>query len=259
MITDMADWRVLLGVLDRAIALQQPQVDAAVRLARRRFPDHTPAEIVTVLERTYLSAVTTAGASVGASAAAPGVGTGLAVALGGGELAFSLNAAVLHALAVAAVHGERPEELERRRLLVLAVLGGRRGTEALEEAAGLVAGSWGVAAVRQVPAGHLLKVQRALGQSFVTTYGAAQGRVVWGKVVPFGFGAVLGGVGFAGGQGTMRGAVLGSLLLTVMINVMFFLGLPPVAQYVAQGLIIVAAVALPQFDFRRRRAARATP
>ncbi len=70
--------------------------------------------------------------------------------------------------------------------------------------------------------------------------------------------AVLGGVGFLGGQGTMRGTVLGSLLLTVMINVMFFLGLPPVAQYVAQGLIIVGAVALPQVAARLspRRAER---
>ncbi len=64
--------------------------------------------------------------------------------------------------------------------------------------------------------------------------------------------AVLGGVGFLGGHGTMRGAVLGSLLLTVMINVMFFLGLPPVAQYIAQGLIIVGAVALPQAAGRLR-------
>ncbi len=44
----------------------------------------------------------------------------------------------------------------------------------------------------------------------------------------------------------MRGAVAGSLLLSVMINVMFFLGFPPVAQYVAQGLIIIGAVALPR-------------
>ena len=71
--------------------------------------------------------------------------------------------------------------------------------------------------------------------------------------------AVLGGVGFAGGQGTMRGAVLGSLLLTVMINVMFFLGLPPVAQYVVQGLIIVGAVALPQVALRRPRAGAVAP
>jgi ribose transport system permease protein len=55
--------------------------------------------------------------------------------------------------------------------------------------------------------------------------------------------AVLGGVGFLGGQGTFRGAVAGSLLLATLINVMFFMGFPPVAQYVAKGLIIVAAMA----------------
>ena len=55
--------------------------------------------------------------------------------------------------------------------------------------------------------------------------------------------AVLGGVAFLGGQGTLRGAVAGSLLLAVLINVMFFLGFPPVAQYVVKGLIIVIAMA----------------
>jgi len=59
--------------------------------------------------------------------------------------------------------------------------------------------------------------------------------------------AVLGGIGFLGGQGTMRGALAGSLLLSLMISVMFFLGFTPVAQYVAQGLIIICAVAIPQF------------
>ena len=51
--------------------------------------------------------------------------------------------------------------------------------------------------------------------------------------------AVLGGVGFLGGQGTMRGALAGSLLMSILINVMFFMDLPLVAQYVVQGLIIV--------------------
>lgn len=64
--------------------------------------------------------------------------------------------------------------------------------------------------------------------------------------------AVLGGIGFLGGQGTMRGALAGSLLLSLMISVMFFLGFTPVAQYVAQGLIIIGAVALPQFRKVRR-------
>ena len=58
--------------------------------------------------------------------------------------------------------------------------------------------------------------------------------------------AVLGGVSFLGGQGTLRGALAGSLLMSIIIHVMFFMDLPLVAQYVVQGLIIVATVALPR-------------
>jgi ribose transport system permease protein len=66
--------------------------------------------------------------------------------------------------------------------------------------------------------------------------------------------AVLGGVGFLGGQGAMRGALAGSLLMSILINVMFFMGLPLVAQYVVQGLIIVATVSLPLIRTSLRRA-----
>jgi ribose transport system permease protein len=67
--------------------------------------------------------------------------------------------------------------------------------------------------------------------------------------------AVLGGVGFLGGQGTMRGALAGSLLMSILINVMFFMDLPLVVQYVVQGLIIVVTVALPRLRAARRSAA----
>ena len=67
--------------------------------------------------------------------------------------------------------------------------------------------------------------------------------------------AVLGGVGFLGGQGTMRGALAGSLLMSILISVMFFLHLPLVAQYIVQGLIIVVTVALPLIRASLRRAA----
>jgi ribose transport system permease protein len=63
--------------------------------------------------------------------------------------------------------------------------------------------------------------------------------------------AVLGGVSFLGGLGTMRGALAGSLLLMVIIKLMFFLGLPAFAQYVAEGVIIIGAMAA---QLLRRRA-----
>jgi ribose transport system permease protein len=67
--------------------------------------------------------------------------------------------------------------------------------------------------------------------------------------------AVLGGVSFLGGQGTMRGALAGSLLMSVLINVMFFMSLPPVAQYIVQGLIIVITAAVPRVRQMMRRVA----
>ena len=57
--------------------------------------------------------------------------------------------------------------------------------------------------------------------------------------------AVLGGVAFTGGVGTMRGALTGALLLTAMISVMFLLGISAFYQYIAQGAVILVAVALP--------------
>jgi ribose transport system permease protein len=71
--------------------------------------------------------------------------------------------------------------------------------------------------------------------------------------------AVLGGVGFLGGQGTLRGALAGSLLMSILINVMFFMSLPLVAQYVVQGLIIVVTVALPRLRGRAWSAPHSAP
>ena len=48
---------------------------------------------------------------------------------------------------------------------------------------------------------------------------------------------------------------LDDALMSVLINVMFFLNMPPVAQYVVQGLIIVVTVALPRLRQMLRRVA----
>ena len=57
--------------------------------------------------------------------------------------------------------------------------------------------------------------------------------------------AVLGAVAFSGGVGTMRGALAGAMLLTAMVSVMFLLGVSAFYQYIAQGVVILVAVALP--------------
>ena len=48
---------------------------------------------------------------------------------------------------------------------------------------------------------------------------------------------------FAGGSGSAFGSVLGALLLGLIGNVIFFAGLPFAYQTLAQGVIILAALA----------------
>ena len=52
---------------------------------------------------------------------------------------------------------------------------------------------------------------------------------------------VLGGTSLRGGRGTFMGTVLGAVLLTEVLNVVSFLGLSQIYQYIFQGVLILAA------------------
>ena len=91
--------------LDRVLAIQRPVVLAHLRSIRLRHPSASTSEIVRILERRYLTAVTTGGAAVGATAVVPGIGTGVTLALSGVETLGFLEATALYAQSVAEVHG----------------------------------------------------------------------------------------------------------------------------------------------------------
>jgi len=55
---------------------------------------------------------------------------------------------------------------------------------------------------------------------------------------------VLGGVALSGGVGNPIGAVIGALILKTISSLMFFSGLPPLAQPFFEGLILATAIAL---------------
>jgi ribose transport system permease protein len=63
---------------------------------------------------------------------------------------------------------------------------------------------------------------------------------------------VVGGVQLMGGRGTLVGAVAGALTLTALFTLLTLLGLPQPLKETAQGLILIAAVAIGAW--RRRRA-----
>jgi ribose transport system permease protein len=56
--------------------------------------------------------------------------------------------------------------------------------------------------------------------------------------------ALLGGARFAGGQGSIVGAAVASLLLASLLTVIVLLGWSPQLQLIAKGLVLIAAIAL---------------
>src|SRR3712207_1231437 len=103
--------RAFGAAVERGLALQQPTVEAYLRRARQQRPDATPTEVLASLERQYTAAVVTLGATAGGSAAAPGLGTGVALALNIAEVGAFIEASALFCLAVADVHGVKVGDL----------------------------------------------------------------------------------------------------------------------------------------------------
>ncbi|MEV1017030.1 hypothetical protein AB0I95_05855 [Micromonospora sp. NPDC049751] len=183
----------VLDVLDKAIALQSPLVQKNIARARQRNPEATPAEVVRNLERMYISALTGTGAAVGGTAAAPGVGTGVALALSAGEALSSLQLSALFALSIAEVHGVRIDEVERRRTIVMGIMLGGSGSATITKVAERTGQHWGRQVVAKVPVETLRQINKVLGKHFITKFGTKQGIIVLGRVAPFGIGAVIGG------------------------------------------------------------------
>ncbi|TSE01877.1 hypothetical protein FOS14_00305 [Skermania sp. ID1734] len=183
----------VVSLLDNGSKLQGPAVARYVDRIRRAHPDETPAQIIERLEKTYLTAVTGSGSAVGAAAAVPTIGTVTSLAAAGAETAFFLEASALLTLAVAAVHGISPHDNEQRRALVLAVALGDTGMEIVQRAAGRSAKNWGGLVMTQIPGYQ--GMNHKLLKKFITKYAAKRGALVFGKVLPAGIGAVIGGVG----------------------------------------------------------------
>ncbi|MFJ7059061.1 hypothetical protein ACK8N7_24010 [Streptomyces griseobrunneus] len=183
----------VLALLDKAVEVQSSPVRKKIARARQRNPEATPAQVIRNLERMYVSALTGSGAAVGGAAAAPGVGTGISLALSAGEVLTSLEMSALFALSIAEVHGVPIDEIERRRTIVMGVMLGGSGTATIAGVAERTGQHWGRQVVAKVPVETLRQINKVLGKNFVTKYGTKQGIIVLGRVAPFGIGAVIGG------------------------------------------------------------------
>lgn len=64
---------------------------------------------------------------------------------------------------------------------------------------------------------------------------------------------VLGGVALSGGVGSLIGAVIGAFILETIAFLMFFSGLPPLAQPFVEGLVLATAIAVGSLAILRQR------
>lgn len=198
---------IVVKALDASLAIQHKLVVRHVQGVREEHPAASPREVVEQLEEQFLKAVTFAGAAVGGTAAVPGVGTIAALALGAGEVLGFLEAATLFTLAVAHVHGIDVEDVERRRALVLTVILGQSGRDAVGKVAQRLPGPLGSIVGGRLSTPTVRELNSGLLRTFVRRFAIRQGALAFGRLVPFGIGAVIGGSGNRMlGRNVIRGA-----------------------------------------------------
>jgi hypothetical protein len=209
--------------LDRLMAIQRPAVLAHIRGIRKRNPDASAEQLIRILERRYLTTVTTSGAAVGATAVIPAIGTVTTLALSGVETAAFLEATALFAQSVSEVHGVAVDDPERARALVMALMLGKEGSDLVRQ--------WGAEAIardtsRQLYWGELVTSSMPrvvvgplvdqLKKSFLRRFAVSGGAGMLAKAIPFGIGAVIGGTG---------NHILGR---RVLVNARIAFGAPPI-------------------------------
>ena len=211
------------SLLDKAVQIPSTTIRDHVNRIQARNPEASPARIIELLEREYLRVVQSTGSAVGAAAAFPAVGTGVAVALTSSNIATFFAASAAFTLAVADVHGIEVDDAARRRALLVATLLGdqsavtneiatRTGVPDASATAATVLGSvgansayWGRTILTTMPTSTIKQVNKALTGRFIRGFLARQGSVALGRLIPFGVGA---GVGYVGAR-TLGRRVIG--------------------------------------------------
>ncbi|WP_197550772.1 hypothetical protein [Trueperella pecoris] len=105
---------------EKALIIQQPRAKENIARLRRVHPDKTPQDLISYINKWYLGAVTASGAGAGTTAVIPNgvVQTSAAMI----DLVTYLEASVFYILSLAEIHDLDLEDLERRKMLVTAVL-----------------------------------------------------------------------------------------------------------------------------------------
>ena len=187
--------------LSTVLAVQRPLVLKNIQRMAAKHPGESPERLAERLGQQYLTTVTGAGAAVGGTAIVPGIGTVAALGLSGAAVAGFMEATALYAQSLAELHGITTQDPQRAQALVMALMLGDDAKELLREAAAKAGrpydpqSSLNALAGTASGTGISAFVVDCLKRTFMRKMLLRQGAGFVGRAVPFGVGAVIGGVG----------------------------------------------------------------
>lgn len=183
-----------IAVLDAALKVQAPLARSYVASLRRKKPEASDAELMRTVLKRFAAVATATGAGIGGTAALPGLGTAVAVGLTIGEGASFAESAAFAALAVAEIRGVDMSDPSARRLVLMAVLSGERGAGIIAKSLGKQGMQW--SSLLSGGGGMVPELVTRQVSRYVKRRVLARTSTVWlGRLLPFGVGAVIGGVG----------------------------------------------------------------
>lgn len=193
---------LLIRGLRAAMSAQRPAVLLHIRSIRRQYPQATPAQVVAILERRFLTGVTLTGAGSGAATMVPGVGTVVGLTVIGVETVAFFEMTALFAQSIAEIHGIVVDDEERAHNLVMALMLGGPGQELVQQFIGQAIGRgpdraqyWGETVTSGLPKALVGVLNKRLRDALLRRLTVAQGGSMAGRLIPFGIGAVIGGAG----------------------------------------------------------------
>lgn len=187
--------------LSTVLAVQRPLVLKNIQRMAAKHPGESPERLAERLGQQYLTTVTGAGAAVGGTAIVPGIGTVAALGLSGAAVVGFMEATALYAQSLAELHGITMQDPQRAQALVMALMLGDDAKELLREAAAKAGrpydpqSSLNALAGTASGTGISAFVVDRLKRTFMRKMRLRQGAGFVGRAVPFGVGAVIGGVG----------------------------------------------------------------
>ncbi|WP_394215999.1 hypothetical protein [Brachybacterium vulturis] len=183
-----------LSVLDAALRVQAPLARSYVVKLREKHPEATDRQLLEHVTQRFVGLATATGAGIGGVAALPGLGTVAALGLTIGEGVSFAEACAFLTLAAADIHGVDMAAPSTRRLVLMGVLSGERGAEIIAKAMGRRGLQWNI--VLGGRAGFLPGLLSTQISRYVRRRVMARAGGLWlARLLPFGLGAVLGGLG----------------------------------------------------------------